>query len=218
MSYDRGVVRHASFAALVASVTAGVLAVALGGAACSSVPDLTFDDGDGGDAGPCVKTGPEICDDGIDNDCNGRTDCADDACGAKYRCVARAPDDWQLTAIVQGGRPGCPDGFGDSSDVKTVRGNTGSPTCGCDCGGASACSPNGIVAGIDDEPRCSNGNQTFNATSDCERINGNGLSISTNAFVKATAGSTPPGACRMTANGSVPEVRDGRTCATSPPS
>lgn len=180
--------------------------------ACSAVPELTFDLADGGvDAGPCVKSGAEVCDDGIDNDCNGKTDCADDACQQRYRCVDRAPDDWQLTALVQGGRPDCPDGFGDSSDVRAVRGSTGAPTCGCDCSGASACSPSGIVAGIDNDPGCSATNQTFAATSDCQRLNGNGVQISDNAFVRATAGSAA--SCRSSANGTVPEVRDSRTCA-----
>jgi hypothetical protein len=194
---------------LVLGVALGAL-VALATSACSTVPDLVFDDGDGGaDGGPCVKTGPEICDDGIDNDCNGKTDCADDACQQRYRCVDRAPDDWQLTALAQGGRPTCPDGFGDSSDVRAVRGSSGAPTCGCDCGGASACSPNGIVAGIDNSPGCGGTSQTFDASTDCQRLNG--LQISGNAFVKATAGTAT--SCRSTANGTVAEVRDGRTCA-----
>ena len=141
--------------------------------ACSSVPDLVFAGADGGvDAGPCVKSGAELCDDGIDNDCNGKTDCADDACQQRYRCVDRAPDDWQLTALVQGARPDCPDGFGEGNDVRAVRGGSG-------------------------------------ATTDCQRLSG--LQIGDNAFVRATAGSA--GSCRGSANGTVPDVRDSRTCA-----
>ena len=178
--------------------------------ACSSIPDLVFAGADGGvEAGPCVKSGAELCDDGIDNDCNGKTDCADDACQQRYRCVDRAPDDWQLTALVQGARPDCPDGFGESSDVRAEIGGSGAPACGCDCGGASACNPSGIVAGIDNDPSCSASNQTFNATTDCQRLSG--LQIGDNAFVRATAGSA--GSCRGSANGTVPDVRDSRTCA-----
>src|SRR5690349_16758394 len=141
MSYAEGVVRHASLAAFLVLVVCG---------ACSSVPDLNFADdagrtegGPGTSGGPCVKTGNEICDDGIDNDCNGDIDCADDACDSRYTCVDRAPDDWQLTALVEGSRPGCPTGFGDGKDVRTVTGSTGTPACGCDCGGGAACAPAG---------------------------------------------------------------------------
>jgi len=178
-------------------------------AACSAVPDLTFADSDGGDAGPCVKTGAEVCDDGIDNDCNGKTDCADDACQARYRCVDRAPDDWQLTAFAQSSRPDCPDGFGDRTDVRAVR--AGSGGCACDCGGASACDPNAIVAGIGDDPSCAVITKTFDARSECQRLDGAGLQVSGNAFVKATAGTAA--SCKGSANGSVAEVADARTCA-----
>ncbi|HSO40011.1 MAG TPA: hypothetical protein VLT33_46105 [Labilithrix sp.] len=190
-------------------VLLAVFAVAV--AACSSLPDLKFDDADGGPVGPCVKTGSEICDDGIDNDCNGKTDCADDACGQRFRCVDAAPADWQLTALAEGSRPGCPAGFGDAADVSAVRASSGAPTCGCDCGGASACMPTGIAVGIDNDPSCSATNETLAPRSDCGRLQGNGFSVDANAFAKVTAGSAA--SCRPTGNGTVPALKDSRTCA-----
>src|SRR5688500_13229795 len=41
----------------------------------------------GVDAPPaCTPSGPEVCEDGVDNDCNGQKDCEDTACG-QYACT-----------------------------------------------------------------------------------------------------------------------------------
>jgi hypothetical protein len=204
-------VRRAPFVALLLSA---VIAVA-----CSAVPELRFDPdgggspgGDGGTSGgPCVNTGPEVCDDGIDNDCDGRIDCADGACGPRYTCADRAPDDWQVIALAEGSRPGCPAGFGESKDVRTVTGNTGPAVCGCACGGGTACAAAGIAVGFDNDVGCDATNQTFAVRSQCERLQGNGFSIGTNTFARAVMGNA--GACPANPQGTLPPVRDSRTCA-----
>src|SRR5690349_18294984 len=58
----------------------------------------------------CVKSngGVEDCDDGLDNDCNGKTDCADTACTALYQCIPTPPVGWTLTAESDNTRPACP--------------------------------------------------------------------------------------------------------------
>jgi hypothetical protein len=207
LSYDRGVVRHASLAAL-------LLFTVIACGACSSVPKLTFDEAeggvsvDGGDAGPCVKTGVEICDDGIDNDCDGKTDCADNSCQQRFTCVDAAPDDWTLTALADGARPNCPTGFDEAKDVRTVVGESGPAACACDCSGAASCAPAGIVAAFDNDSGCNANTETFAVKSSCERVS---INLSANTFVKATAGTAS--ACGGSKNGVAPPVRDSRTCA-----
>jgi hypothetical protein len=44
------------------------------------------DDGNGPDAGQCVPTGVEVCDDVTDNDCNGLADCDDSGCAGSNLC------------------------------------------------------------------------------------------------------------------------------------
>src|SRR5206468_899250 len=43
--------------------------------------------GGAGGGAACVPSGPELCGDGIDNDCNGSADCADPVC-LNQRCGA----------------------------------------------------------------------------------------------------------------------------------
>src|SRR5687767_10366507 len=113
---------------LVCTTTVVVVSVGLP-VACSSVPDVFFadvdgsgsidggdgvsPDGPGGNDGtteakpPCTPTGPaEICDDGIDNDCNDRIDCADPACSA-FQCVVAPPPGWTAIELAPGTRPNC---------------------------------------------------------------------------------------------------------------
>jgi len=207
MSYDRGVVRHASLAAL-------LLLTVIACGACSSVPTLTFDDeeggasADGGDAGPCVKSGAEICDDGVDNDCNGKTDCADDACQTRFTCASGAPDDWTLVALAEGARPNCPTGFGDAKDVRTVQGAGGSASCACECGGAASCSPAGLAAALGKDASCSGNAQSFAVKAACEKIN---VNIGASTFAKVTAGTA--NACGGNKNSVPVPLRDSRTCA-----
>ena len=119
-------------ACIIASVCLFVLTT-LG--ACSSVPDLTFSDGDaagnpdgpGSEGSPFVEGGsgdgadaadaaddgpipgcipqPEICDDGIDNDCDRHTDCDDPDCKPGFACVPAAPSGWQLVGFSAATQP-----------------------------------------------------------------------------------------------------------------
>lgn len=87
---------------------------------------------DGGSVvGPnCKPTGPEVCDDGIDNDCNGVADCADPACG-EYTCVD-APPGWSPIALADMTRPTCPSHYTSSTDVRVLANLD--HNCQCDCG------------------------------------------------------------------------------------
>src|SRR5262249_56746911 len=60
----------------------------------------------------------ENCLDGVDNDCNGLTDCADPACTAGYRCVAAPPPAWSGFALYADRRTaGCPSSFPNATDT-----------------------------------------------------------------------------------------------------
>src|SRR5688572_8433342 len=130
------------------ALTSAILCVSL---ACSSVPDVTFSDdpttpdgqpppnegGPGVDAGKdvdpnCKPTGIEVCDDGIDNDCDGDIDCADDTCSAGYACIDPAPAGWTAVILAPATRPPCPDGYTAAAPLRVVQGN-GNFSCTCSC-------------------------------------------------------------------------------------
>ncbi len=138
MSYAPPVARHRFLLAAVVACTV---------VACSSLPSLSFVDDDAGgggggeggsedprpDTAGCVKTGAEICDDGLDNDCNGTADCADPACGT-HACVTAAPAGWDLVAFAESAPPACPSSYA-SSDLKILSGSA-TVTCPCSCAGS----------------------------------------------------------------------------------
>jgi hypothetical protein len=125
----------------------------------------------------CKPTGAENCFDGIDNDCNGMTDCADPACNAIAECV---PDEsgWELGTLTAPGSPvgnNCPTHY--TAQPTFVGNGINAPlTCtGCSCSGSLVCSvaisemiattcPNGsLVAGQSltaDNIHCDNNNNT----------------------------------------------------------
>jgi hypothetical protein len=88
------------------------------------------------DAPPCVPSGPEVCTDGVDNDCNGLVDCADPAC-ASFACVPAVPNGSSLVALSAAARPACPTGYTGSSDL-LVDPSLGPFTCGCSCNVSAA--------------------------------------------------------------------------------
>ncbi len=109
--------------------------------------------------------GPENCLDGVDNDGNGKVDCADPACSADYECVDAAPTNWTGPDLVKTGAsatPGCPDDF----TAEQLSANPADPAActSCSCGDAQgvACSspPISCWSGSND---CSNGIGTTNA-------------------------------------------------------
>ena len=81
----------------------------------------------------------EICDNGVDDNCNGLVDCADPQCqNAGWQCLPSTPaPGWALVAYDPAGRPSCPSGWGSS--VPLVEGpDAGPASCICSCGGPLA--------------------------------------------------------------------------------
>jgi len=93
------------------------------------------------DAGP-VDAGPppddacataEICNNGLDDNCDGKIDCEDPQCNAGWSCTPVAiPAGWSVVEYVANARPSCAPSYATSVDV--VEGPEGSPaSCGCTC-------------------------------------------------------------------------------------
>jgi hypothetical protein len=78
----------------------------------------------------------EICDNGIDDNCNGLVDCADPQCQSEgWVCTPAVPSGWSLVAYVAGSRPDCAMGWGSLAPL--VEGpDAGAATCVCSCGQA----------------------------------------------------------------------------------
>jgi hypothetical protein len=100
-------------------------------------------DADASGTDGCVPTGPEICTDGIDNDCNGLTDCADPACMTQgYACVAPPPGGWTFVAFAPAApesQTACPTSLGTTSvDVDPIN-TPATCTCSCNVGTLPTC-------------------------------------------------------------------------------
>lgn len=112
------------------------------------------------DVAPCK--GPEVCGDGVDNDCNGKVDCADPACtSAGFACV-NAPAGWSVVTFAQGSHPACPAGYPGAvplHDVPDPAGLPGTGVCGCACGTTSdnPCVVGNIQTRFKESTNCSAG-------------------------------------------------------------
>lgn len=191
--------------------------------ACSSVPELTFVDDDGGvllpdgavvprDSGPdvdpnCKPTGAEICDDGIDNDCNGAIDCQDKQCG-EFSCQD-APPDWTAIEFAAAARPACPANTA-MNDLRVSAGD-GSATCNCSCasvGGSCTVGTWTVSTGTDATCGVATKAVPLSSAGACTALTGTAFSVS--SFV---ARAFPPGptmcAPSATVNG---PITSGRMC------
>lgn len=157
----------------------------------------------------CTPTGPEVCNDGIDNDCNGSTDCADPACSEGFTCVDAAPEGWTLVLLAERQRPACPPGYPASTDVQVLPGDSAF-TCTCDCGNNCGAA---ITLTTSTDATCATpiGSDTFQI--DPTKCTTKALDLPS-GFSSATSGSA---AC--TAKDTVTskaDLLDGRTCGAPP--
>jgi hypothetical protein len=166
--------------------------------------------------GPCGSGGAEICDDGIDNDCNGKTDCADPACTAGYACVDPVPADWTMIAYSEAATlPTCPTGFGTSADVVSIKGAT-TPSCSCPCApvGGTSCTAGNYTLSVSAAADCSGGtpaSENLLANQPCTAL-GTAIDVPASANAKLVA-PTGPASCNNTITKTVPPVLSSRTCA-----
>ena len=91
----------------------------------------------GGDGCPTV----EICDNGVDDTCDGLIDCADPACQSGWTCTPSAvPPGWALVEYAEMSQPDCSVGYAAPSDA--LEGPDGKPAtcaCACDVAGIGSC-------------------------------------------------------------------------------
>ena len=198
---------------IAALVAAGVVV------ACSSLPDLHFADADGGPAGGeggteggnplCKGGGPEICTDGVDNDCDLLTDCKDTSCiAAGFGCEA-VPAGWTAVTFSATTRPSCP--LGETAIDLQVAAGDATATCNCSCNpvGGKCDTGNFTIASASDTA-CAVTPTTTTVPVDmggCTAL-GASIALSTRAMATPPAG---PTSCAVTAgvNGA---LTNGRLC------
>ncbi|MDP9035082.1 MAG: hypothetical protein M3O50_09765 [Myxococcota bacterium] len=163
----------------------------------------------------CVAVGPEDCTNGIDDDCNGLTDCADPACNSKFRCALSPGGGWLgPVALWEGspdaGAPPCPPGYDTPLDWT---GNLDAPplTCSCSCAasGEQCVSTIGKVGG---DTTCGRNCAVQSVTTACAPLvdaGGCGNSFSFNADVPALT----RGTCTPTVRKSIPSTPAWTTAA-----
>lgn len=120
----------------------------------------------------CVDAGPEVCTNGVDDDCNGLTDCADPACtGAGFACVPGVPSGFSFEGVDTSDTASCPAGLTQGDAVVSATG--GSATCNCTCGpGQPPTCLYGTIATRDGTASCGPTGASYDATGACVMVGG----------------------------------------------
>jgi hypothetical protein len=116
----------------------------------------------------------EVCDDALDNDCDGKVDCEDDNCtGALgYACSPAAPDGWTVVAFKPDPAAQCPTGYEKPAKVTTKPTPIGAfCTCNCGTAPASICTKGPLNVHFG-HFSCTGNQFSFNATGGCDQIGG----------------------------------------------
>jgi hypothetical protein len=138
------------------------MVLAFSSSGCGSIPELRFVDDNELDGGKlpdgavnpakCDGGGPEVCDDGIDNDCDGKVDCQDSDCTPTYSCQD-APADWTAVAFAAATRPAC-SALATATDLAVSAGD-GTAVCNCTCrSNGGACTAGSFSLTISNENTC----------------------------------------------------------------
>jgi hypothetical protein len=166
-------------------------------------------EGEAGDVA-CTPTGPESCNDGVDNDCNGATDCADPACTA-FACVPLPPSGWSLAEVDLTAQSACPAGSGAATDL-LIDPDLGPLTCTCGCalGQPPTCTVGGVGELATGESNCDGGSTgTRLVDGGCDTIVPAGLE----AYHVFQPVAATGGACQAAARASAPLTPKGTACS-----
>ena len=187
-----------------------------GSLASDVVSPPPVDGGGGTDA--CTPSGPEICTDGVDNDCNGLVDCADPACMSQgYSCVPSVPAGWSFASTDLAARPPCPTGSGPATPI-VVDPVDAPATCPCTCAPTlnPSCVSGTLEGSYGNTSSCSNGPDPYSAN-DGSCVN---MNLALLAFVGTPAlPPTGPSTCGPTVSPMVPAAggTQGELCSVSGP-
>jgi len=207
-----------------------------GGDDTGSGDDATTGSGDssngndaGDDAGPPIDTGTdtcasnvEICNNGIDDNCNGLIDCADPACGpASWTCTHQVvPAGWTVVEYASGATPPttCGGGYTAGSSVYEGPFPNAMCTCACNVTTSGSCENGSFEYALSDQ----NGNCTVTGVPDpdtagngsCQAIGGAGYPTTSSTKEKIAPIAYTPGACTASANTTKPPIpENGHVCA-----
>ena len=212
--------------------------------ACSSVPDITFDDDatasdadpnvlpdggrlDGSDAPAdvavdpnCVRSGSEVCDDGLDNDCNGLVDCADPSCQPNFECVDRAPPGFELLGVADTQQV-CPPAYTDPADLEMLVGANAACECSCLENGGS-CTAGTAEVTVSTDGACAGGVTTtrslLRTQATCAALPGGKIDVgSNNSRNERALAATAPTSCQPEIAIKLPAQLSGRTCKPPAP-
>jgi hypothetical protein len=180
---------------------AGVVCVLYALVACSSLPDLHFDDGEGGVGGE----GGVVGEGGVGEGGDGSFSCKTTSGFSCQDAVA----DWTPVLFAPSGQPSCPSGT-SGIDLKVAAGDA-SPTCACSCNAAGgSCTSGNFTVTSSAEATCAVTPSTTNVpvSGGCSAINGGSFAVSTDAMIAPPAG---PTACTPT-GAPAASLTSGRLC------
>jgi hypothetical protein len=177
--------------------------VAGGGDVASADDSALADSGGTADAHPvdgCTPTGPEQCTNGIDDNCNGLTDCADPACMQdNYTCVPTPPGGgWSFVSFEPTAQSGCPSGLQTTNvDVDPVD-NPAQCSCSCKVGTPPNCTGN-VSATYGTNGTCTMNGGQFPADGSCNKI-----TVSVMTYVQASGPAGSGGMCSAMPMSTIP--------------
>lgn len=162
-------------------------------------------------SGPCMATGAEVCNDGIDNDCNGSADCADPACAATgFVCAPAIPSGWKSVAFSPTSRPSCPSGY-TPVDIVSVSSAAFNCTCNCTLTAPPSCTQGTIgIASKGSDPCPASTTFSLNANGgECGAIS---LNTEKGGLVDIDSLPATQGSCSANVNSTIQPPSPGRAC------